>query len=812
MKQIYFLLAMLAVSLTMSAQVRNVVLPAQVPDNEVAMVSSRSFAAMEQQRQNAFKGSIFTKAPFFTVDFSDTNEYSVDWAFGPGYQSGAYSHWNRLPDNTVATQNANNSFFPSLFHNLGGNVYLPDFNSPTSNDGIMVMSMVDAVNYGVYPPNVTYGNFDSWLALKGVLVPSSSSMYDVSFYQWYKCFNWDSCFLEYSYDSMNWNRIYINRKGIDIAVNGSALGYKTVSLPQAVSTYQDLYVRLRWCCDSVTGSGYGWYWLVDDIGIEQAANNRMEVVENAFYDGGYHLVPQGMGGNNLLWMARFRNNGGITQTNVKASVKTGNGTTLAQSQRMASILPDAVNDTFAMFDPEGRLYDIWQGTAYQNGTSLPLPSTNQGVDSIFVSLTSDSFAIPLDTFLYNVNCDANGNRVWGRDNGYLVGNSSWPYTVNQAGIMTNGSPELLTVAYRTPSNVPANWVIRGVEIVASTDPLAAIPGASIYPVLYWDSLADINGRQLIYFKPISTGASYHTVLANEISSFLTGYQNYGNYPAIRILFPNAPVLQPDKTYRVGYGVDNGTFVCATDRSYYYSPVDSSATYLPGNAKNRFGLNHYSNAYIRDQNNTIYWVGNINRDITPMIRMIVCPRNQIPNFNITWNVVPANGGEISDMGNYQDVTGTTIQKPQGSTTRFAIQENQSEGYFLDSLIVNGVPVNMSIDPEFNIDQGFYTYRVPSLQQNMVCVAYFSRDEGIITANTAVVKLQPNPATTSASLTIEGVYGQVEYSLIDINGRTVQSNTIDANATHRLNLEGLARGTYFVRITNDRFTKVEKLIVK
>ena len=106
MKQIYLLLAMLAVSLSMSAQVQNAVQSAQIPDNQAIVLSPRPFAAMEQQRQNAYRGSIFTKAPFFTVDFSDTNEFSVGWTSGVGYHTAAYSHWNRLPDNTAATQNA----------------------------------------------------------------------------------------------------------------------------------------------------------------------------------------------------------------------------------------------------------------------------------------------------------------------------------------------------------------------------------------------------------------------------------------------------------------------------------------------------------------------------------------------------------------------------------------------------------------------------------------------------------------------------------------------------------------------------------
>ena len=165
-----------------------------------------------------------------------------------------------------------------------------------------------------------------------------------------------------------------------------------------------------------------------------------------------------------------------------------------------------------------------------------------------------------------------------------------------------------------------------------------------------------------------------------------------------------------------------------------------------------------------------------------------------------------------MTDNSNVTGRTISKPQGSTTMFGIEENYDEyDIFFDSIVVNGVPVDYNNDPDFGLGQGCYTYKVTNLQQNTDCVVYFVRC-GVNSPSNAVVKLQPNPATISASLTIEGVYGQVEYSLIDINGRTVQSETIDANATHRLNLKGLTRGTYFVRITNDRFTKVEKLIVR
>ena len=74
------------------------------------------------------------------------------------------------------------------------------------------------------------------------------------------------------------------------------------------------------------------------------------------------------------------------------------------------------------------------------------------------------------------------------------------------------------------------------------------------------------------------------------------------------------------------------------------------------------------------------------------------------------------------------------------------------------------------------------------------------------------LQPNPATSSVKLNITGVNGKVNCSIIDMSGRVIYNADINAEQQHVIDLSNVAAGAYFVRVTNDNFSKVEKLIVR
>jgi hypothetical protein len=86
------------------------------------------------------------------------------------------------------------------------------------------------------------------------------------------------------------------------------------------------------------------------------------------------------------------------------------------------------------------------------------------------------------------------------------------------------------------------------------------------------------------------------------------------------------------------------------------------------------------------------------------------------------------------------------------------------------------------------------------------------EGIdaIDANYSV-NIYPNPASDRVTVNVEGLSGKAQVSVIDLSGRTLMSDTM-TDGSVQLNVSSLAQGSYFVRISGERFTTVRKLIVK
>ena len=73
------------------------------------------------------------------------------------------------------------------------------------------------------------------------------------------------------------------------------------------------------------------------------------------------------------------------------------------------------------------------------------------------------------------------------------------------------------------------------------------------------------------------------------------------------------------------------------------------------------------------------------------------------------------------------------------------------------------------------------------------------------------LAPNPATSQVRLNVSSFAGKANCSIIDMSGRVVYNADITSGETV-INLNGVPAGAYFVRVTNDTFSKVEKLIVR
>ena len=76
------------------------------------------------------------------------------------------------------------------------------------------------------------------------------------------------------------------------------------------------------------------------------------------------------------------------------------------------------------------------------------------------------------------------------------------------------------------------------------------------------------------------------------------------------------------------------------------------------------------------------------------------------------------------------------------------------------------------------------------------------------------IYPNPTSNATTISLNGVEGKVEISVVDMNGRIITSEAIECgvDCEKRLDVAGLAQGTYFVRVLGDNINSVRKLIVR
>ena len=75
----------------------------------------------------------------------------------------------------------------------------------------------------------------------------------------------------------------------------------------------------------------------------------------------------------------------------------------------------------------------------------------------------------------------------------------------------------------------------------------------------------------------------------------------------------------------------------------------------------------------------------------------------------------------------------------------------------------------------------------------------------------MRLFPNPANTTVTVSFTGIEGMATIEIVDISGRTVsRQSTSDNQLT--VNISDLSQGAYFVRVTGEQATAVRRLIVK
>ena len=423
----------------------------------------------------------------------------------------------------------------------------------------------------------------------------------------------------------------------------------------------------------------------------------------------------------------------------------------------------------------------------------------------------------------------------------------------------------------TGATVPDNWVIRGMQLVAATQYSATNPsqniylqpGAKITASLYMDSTGSVLDDYL------ETGAGeYQTTAADynyfdenmtRITRTSADFKEYmlpGEYKEINIMFPEQPELLPNTSYRLGYELVEGFFAVASQSTRYVHHYDddpdtllyyvyfSSDTLKDGTTNELrkygryFGEGNGENHIAYDPE-----IPGLTADVSqrvPMIRMLVGPKVEYPKFHVNVECEGYNGMAIPaastvfqpTVSTSESVCGERVEMTVGSAGSYVVAEAES-GYnvyevWVDNQLVYAAgiePTDPNVDhrvnTEYDYDLVYYYFQDYTGSEANIKFIFADAsethnsggDEGIDDVTNAIhMNLFPNPANGKVNLSIAGVNGKVNCAILDMSGRTVYSQTVNAEETTSLNIANLAKGAYFVRITNNEFTKVEKLVVR
>ena len=324
--------------------------------------------------------------------------------------------------------------------------------------------------------------------------------------------------------------------------------------------------------------------------------------------------------------------------------------------------------------------------------------------------------------------------------------------------------------------------------------------------------------------------------SNIIGRNTAGYLTSGNYNTVFIAFPEQPALEPNTSYRIGYTIEEESFFALAqeaqgsyrrasptrpdryDTIIYFGNDEATAKY-----KNYYTANQYQNYFLdptyggtgRNSSFSSYYL-----EYNPMIRMIVGPRQEVEREDIEVSCEGDDFGEVAYAG--MDACGETIHPVHGSTATIT---GVSYRGCAAIVTVDGVEVEPWNEDEetgvrsfhvyYDSAENTYTYQYAfeNIETSHTIQFSFYERVGIDPVAAGVhMNLQPNPATSQVNLNIKGVTGMVNCMLIDMSGRVVYNQNINAETAQVINLSNLAKGAYFVRITNDKFSKVEKLIVR
>ena len=453
--------------------------------------------------------------------------------------------------------------------------------------------------------------------------------------------------------------------------------------------------------------------------------------------------------------------------------------------------------------------------------------------------------------------------------GYVTDNCGHQYETDYEVLTRYNTPSVI------PTDANGNpWVIRGIEYVTSTKLSSLdVDGASIVPLIYYfrqtsDStmgLYNWMGNTGLVGDPELITASSAPATPEDLGEYSL-FENE-NYYCYNVLFPDQPEIQPNMSFLVGYTNNGGgDFAVATTSTSTGVTADSSVAYrsipeLADYARQYTPTDKVYDVYCYDpiqgsaNDTSVHTVSGWNITRYPMIRLIVGPKMEIPRYEQYLDCgdedqywIYYDGDEacgVRDSANensgrvYYFIPGQAgeMDMMDETNTYYVIDTNSDYVPFneIDHIYIDNQPIDLNnTDMVEKIPYDFYWLGhtpadsdpwEPAMQRYYYAVTVRNinaehtysadcRPLGLSIRNiedNVSMQLAPNPATSQVSIKVAGFNGKANCSILDMSGRVVYSTDITAGESV-ISLNGVPAGAYFVRVTNDTFSKVEKLIVR
>ncbi len=168
-----------------------------------------------------------------------------------------------------------------------------------------------------------------------------------------------------------------------------------------------------------------------------------------------------------------------------------------------------------------------------------------------------------------------------------------------------------------------------------------------------------------------------------------------------------------------------------------------------------------------------------------------------NENLTYSSVVDNSAALQTLSNLNTddqtlrFTSNSLQNYNLSQSVVSVRFAVNEGHLVNQSDLSALKAYVNGDPA--------EVQVTSMKQSGV----------MENSNNQIIRVYPNPASNGLLNVLVSEKATVE--LLDMHGRLVVSQSVNANEKQEINIESLANGVYSVKIFNDGFVTTRKVVV-